>query len=307
MVEHEPPPDEEDGPEPEEGDQPPAHPGRPDEDIKDPFKRETIRYASEHRVLGVRLDGPKVGRDSMDVFLLGEFLSQLDRVVRGLAAAVRNIPLESTGRIPTPPDAAPWHTRGVVFGNSAILEFELGEGEAMRISDEGGGVSSPTTEAVGLLDLLIRSDASEAVETTRDLDDRIGRDFTRLLGLLADNDLESRWEPLQRESVLVPPSRADRVRAVLRSEAEPHSIDIDVTGFLFQLNAKKHDFKIEPDEGQEITGSYDDSLVDQLRSAWRHRVRAAVTRTERRFVYASRPHRVDHELKGILAVLEPVD
>src|SRR3954469_10422894 len=77
------------------------------EEIEDPFKEETITYSTEDQILGVRLDGPKVGKRSVDVFLLAEFLAQLDRVVRGLSASARGIPLEGSGRIPSPPDAAP--------------------------------------------------------------------------------------------------------------------------------------------------------------------------------------------------------
>lgn len=301
MAEREPP--DEDELQPDEG-----SPAESDEDeIKDPFERETIRYSTNERVLAVTLDGgPKIGRRSIDVFLLSEFLGQIDRVVRGLSAWARGIPLESSGRIPTPDDAAPWRSRGVVFGNSATLDFVLGQPEAIRLADSGA-LSSPTLEAIAWLGHVMELDASAAVDELREVDDRIGRDFTRLIGLLADNELQSRWEPHNREPVNVPAERADRVRAVLRSESEPASHPVEITGFLYQLDAKKHDFKIQPEEGDPITGSYDDALVDELRDAWRHRVVAEVIRTERRYTYATHPHKVDHSLKRILERLELVD
>jgi hypothetical protein len=79
---------------------------------------------------------------------------------------------------------------------------------------------------------------------------------------------------------------------------------IEISGFLYQLDAKKHDFKLQPEDGEAVTGSYDDSLVDSLRGAWRHRVVAEVTRTERRYTYATHPHKVDHALNGIVDRLE---
>jgi hypothetical protein len=275
-------------------------------DIKDPLPREKIKYFAEERLLGVTLEGPKVGERTIDVFVLSEFLGQLDRVVRGLTAWARNIPLEPTGKIPTPPDAAPWRSRGVQFAHSATLEFVLGQPEALRLSDEGT-VSSPTIEAVERLGQLVELDALPAVDQLREMDDRIGRDFARLLALLADNDIESHWEPANRKPTTLLTERADRVRAILRSEAPPETAIVNVTGFLFQLDAKKNDFKIQPADADAITGSYDDALVDELRDAWRHRVLAEVTRTERRYTYATHPHKVDHSLNRILERHEPVD
>lgn len=279
----------------------------PEEPIEDPLKRdEDVKFFKEERLLGVTIDGPKVGQRSIDVFLLAEFLEQLDRVVRGLTAWARGIPLELSGQIPRPPDAAPWRTRGLAWGNSATVEFVLGQPEALRL-DETGALSSPTLDAIIQLGHVVRLDASEAIDTLKGIDDRVGRDYVRLVALLADNQLRSRWEPLDQEVVTVPAERADRVLAGLRSETEPESEPIEVTGFLFQLDAKKHDFKIQPDEGSPITGSYDDSLVGELRDSWRHRVVAEVTRTRRRFTYATHPHKTDYELERIVERLELVD
>lgn len=280
-------------------------PEEPEPEIEDPLESETIKYATEERLLAVTLDGgPKVSDRSMDVFLLAEFLRQLDRVVRGLAAWARDIPLELSGRIPKPEDAAPWRSRGVVFRNSAELEFVLGQPEALRISDEGE-TSSPTIEAIRNLSRLIRLDAAPVVEQLERVDDRIGRDFTRLMGLLADNELHSEWEPLDQGPVRLQRERADRVRAVLRSESAPVETTVTVIGALFQL--KRNTFTIEPDEAEPVTGSFDEGLVDELRGAWRHRVVAELKRIERRYSYATHPHKVDHELKRIAERLEPVD
>lgn len=306
MEEREPP--DEETPPPAEGDPGglPPDPSEEEDGVEDPFESEPIRYSTEERVLGVDLDGPKVGKSTIDVFVLSEFLGQLDRVVRGLTAWARGIPLEPSGRLPSVPDAAPWRSQGVAFEHSATLKFVLGEPEATRISDRGE-VSSPTIDAVGRLGHIIGLDASEAVEQLLEIDDRVGRDFTRLVALLADNELRSRWQALDRKPIAIPAERADRVRAVLRSEAEPVSSVVEINGFLFQLDAKKNDFRIQPAEGDAITGSYDDDLVDPLRDAWRRRVRAEVIRTERRYTFANNPHKVDHELKGIVERLEPVD
>ncbi len=275
-------------------------------EIEDPLKRDTVKYSKGERILGVVLDGgPKVGDRTIDVYLLARFLEQLDRVVRGLAAWTRGIPLETSGRIPRPRHAAPWRSRGVAFQHSATLEFDLGHPEVLTLSEEGFA-SSPTLDAVRQFGRLIELDAGPAVEELRGVDDRVGRDFSRLLGLLGDNELRSQWQPLDREPSTLPPDRADRVHAVLESETEPESLTVQVTGYLFQLNAKKNDFKLELEE-EEITGSYDDGLVDELRSAWRHRVVAEVVAVERRYTYATDPHRVDYSLTRIVDRLEPID
>jgi hypothetical protein len=309
-------PNAENGPPDEDPDQQPSPeepgpPGDPSSDppeITDPFERDTIKYAveDEERILGVVLDGPKVGKRSIDVFTLGEFLAQLDRVIRALTAAAEGLALAPTGKIPRPPEAAPWRTRALAFEHSATLEFVLGGGEVMRMS-HAGGPTSPTIEAVVALGRLVGLDVDQAVSELTAYDDRIGTDFSTLLGLLADNDLTSRWQPIRTQRVDVSVERADRVRTTLRTEVEPKTGLVTVTGFLFRLDAKRNDFKLEPDEGPAITGSYDDALIPDLRDSWSHRVVAELTSTEHRYPYASRPHKVVYALKRIVRKLGPVE
>lgn len=290
-------------------DAPPADPGPGhDEPIDDPFPRETIRYAAgEEPILGVTLDGPKVGKHSIDVFTFGEFLAQLDRVVRGLTATLEGITLAATGRIPRPPEAAPWRTVGLAFENSATIDFVLGEPEATRMS-EAGDVTSPTIEAVVALGRLVGLEPADAVEAMSVLDDRIGNDFADLLALLADNDLASRWRATRTPApIAVPTERADRVRNALRAELEPVTSVVTVSGFLFRLDAKSNDFKLQPEEGPAVTGSYDDSLVSELRDAWSHRVVAELSRTEQRYAYATEPFKVTHSLRRIVRKLGRVE
>lgn len=278
----------------------------PDEKIEDPLEGDTIKFSTDERILGVTLDGPKVGRKSIDVFTLGEFLAQLDRVVRALTAAKEGLTLAATGKIPRPPDAAPWRTRGVRFGNSATIDFVLGQPETTRMSQDGD-TTSPTIEAVVALGLLVGLEPAEAVAEVRDYDDRIGTDFSALLGLLADNDLASRWEVIRTDSVSIEADHADRVRNALRTEEIPATGITTVTGFLFRLDAKSNDFKLQPEEGPPITGAYDESLVSELRDAWSHRVVAELTSSEHRYAYASRPHKVDYALKRIVKTLGSVE
>lgn len=310
-----PPPDQ--PPEPDEGgEEVPPEPPEPDqapneEEIVDPFERDTIRYQfGNERILGVTLDGPKVGKRSIDVFTFGEFLAQLDRVVRGLTATLQGITLQPTGRIPRPPDAAPWRTVGLRFDDSGTIDFILGEPEKLQISlHSRGGITSPTIEAIATLGLLVSLDHPSAVETVRVYDDRVGKDFSQLLGHLADNDLTSVWRlrgiP---EPITISTERADRVRNALRAELEPVTSLITVSGFLFRLDAKRNDFKLQPDdEGPSITGSYDDTLVPELRDAWSHRVVAELTRTEHRYAYATTPFMVRHALRRIVRKLGRVE
>jgi hypothetical protein len=286
--------------------EPAPAPKPPDKEIEDPLERDQIKYASEERILGVTLDGPKVGSRSIDVFTLGEFLAQVDRVVRALTAAAEGISLGAAGRIPRPPDAAPWRTRGLVFESSATIDFVLGEPETMRISPEGE-VTSPTIEAVVALGRLVGFDAAEAVAEVREYEDRIGTDFAHLLSLIADNDLASRWEPIRTPPVDVASERADRVRNALRAELDPSTSVVTVTGFLFRLDAKRNDFRLQPEDGPAIVGTYDDALIPQMRDAWSHRVVAELTRTEHRYAYATRPHRIDHTVRRIVRKLGPVE
>lgn len=286
-------------------------PDAPDPDeIEDPFEREQIRYlkkVNERPILGVVLEGDKVGKHSVDVFTFGEFLAQLDRVVRGLTAGLEGIALEVKGRIPRPPDAAPWRMLALGFGRSVIVEFGLGSPEKMRI-DNAGYATSPTLSAVSALGELIALDREQAVERVRAFEDRIGIDYSRLVGLLADNALESTWRyPGAKGPVDVPWERADRVRNALRAEAEPVTSVEVVTGFLFRLDAKTNDFKLQPDdEGPAITGHYDDPLVPELRDSWSHRVVAEVIRTEHRYAFAHAPFRVTHSLRAIIRRMERV-
>jgi len=306
--EHEQPPADDPDPPPDEATPPPPDP-RPEEEIDDPFEREQIRYASgTDPILGVTLDGPKVGKRTIDVFTLGEFLAQLDRVVRGLTAALEGVSLSPTGRIPRPPDAAPWRTVGLAFGNSATIDFVLGEPEKFRLGPDGT-TTSPTMEAVTTLAEFVALDPVPAVETVRDFDDRVGNDFSQLLALLADNDLASRWRHSRATApITVASERADRVRNALRAELEPVTSIVNVSGFLFRLDAKANDFKLQPeDEGPAITGHYDDTLITELRDAWSHRVVAELYRTEHRYAYASAPFRVEHQLRRIVRKLGRVE
>lgn len=75
-------------------------------------------------------------------------------------------------------------------------------------------------------------------------------------------------------------------------------------GFLFRLDAKKNDFKLQPDEGPAITDHHDDPLIPELRDAWSHRVVAEVTRTEHRYAYAHEPFRRVHTLRRIVRKTE---
>ena len=278
-----------------------------EEEIEDPFSDERVKFMKDERLLGVTLEGSeKVGRRSIDVFMLSELLAQIDRVVRGLTAAVRGISLEPTGRIPRPPEAAPWRSRGVAFQHSATLWFVLGEPEVTRLSEEGQP-TSPMIEAVSTLGGLIPLDPDEAVEEVRRFDDRIGNDYSRLLEILAVNELQSRWQPLDRTPTEVPPDRAHRVRVALRSELEPVQSVVTIEGFLFRLDAIRNDFKLQPEEGPAVTGSYDDELIPQLRDAWSQLVVAEVTRIEHRYAYATEPHRVEHRLRRIVRALESLD
>jgi len=287
---------------------PPDAPTPDADDIEDPFERESIRYFGEDSVLGVTLDGPKVGRRNIDVFTFGEFLAQLDRVVRGLTASLQGITLAAAGRIPRPPDAAPWRMGGLAFTHSATIDFELGEPEATRISDTGE-VTSPTLEAIAELIELIALDADSAVEVVQRHDDRIGTDFSHLLAILADNGLVSRWRGFRAAGpVEVSSAKADNVRNALRAELPPVTSLVTVSGFLFRLDAKKNDFKIQPeDEGPAITGSYDDTLTAELRDAWSHRVVAELLRTEHRYAYATAPFRVEHALRRVVRTLGKVE
>jgi hypothetical protein len=301
------PPDEEPA-EPDTG-QPPADDPPSEEEIKDPFEREQIRYTTgAEPILGVTLDGPKVGKRSIDVFTFGEFLAQLDRVVRGLTATLEGVSLSATGRIPRPPDAAPWRTVGLVFGDSATIDFVLGEPEKLKLSPDGA-VTSPTIEAVTTLTKFVALDAAPAVEVVRDFDDRVGNDFSHLLALLADNALASRWRhPGAIAPIEVPAERADRLRNALRAEVEPVTSIVTVSGFLFRLDAIRNDFRLQPeDEGPPITGHYDDMLIPELRDAWSHRVVAELYRTEHRYAYATAPFRVEHQLRAILRKLGRVE
>lgn len=303
--EGEPPP-----PTPDEGgDDTPEEPPSEDKDVKDPFERERIHFAAgDEPILSVTLDGPKVGERSIDVFTFGEFLAQLDRVVRGLTAVLEGITLSPAGRIPRPPDAAPWRTVGLVFDHSATIIFVLGEPEVTKMTDQGG-VSSPTTEAVATVGRLVGLEADAAVGSVREFDDRVGNDFAQLLALLADNDLASRWRPEPApEPVNLSSGHADQIRNALRAEVEPVTSVVTVAGFLFRLDAKTNDFKLQPeDEGPAITGGYDDTLIAELRDAWSHRVVAELSRTEHRYAYATAPFRVDHSLKRIVRKLGPVE
>lgn len=291
---------------------PPAEPDLPNEDeIEDPFERDQIRYlkqAGERPILGVRLEGEKVGKRSVDVFTFGEFLAQLDRVVRGLTAGLEGISLVLKGRIPRPPDAAPWRMLALGFGRSVIVEFGLGEPERLRISDTGG-VTSPTLSAVSALGQLIALRPDDAVESVHQFDDRIGNDFANLLAILADNAIESQWRTAGApDRVQVPWESADRVRNALRAEITPVTSVERVTGFLFRLDAKTNDFKLQPDDdSQAITGHYDDTLIPQLRDAWSHRVVAELIRTEHRYAYAHVPFRTEHMLQQIVRVMERIE
>jgi hypothetical protein len=300
-------------PEPDDGDAQPADEPipapEPEPEIADPFERDTIRYQSgSDLILGVTLGGPKVGKHSIDVFTFGEFLAQLDRVVRGLTAGLEGLTLATTGRIPMPADAAPWRMANLAFVRSATVEFVLGEPEKLRLK-ESGEMGSPTLQAVNKLAALVRLEPGEAVEQVRDLDDRIGTDFAQLLALLADNGLTSIWgEPQQVEPAAVAPEHADKVRNALRAELEPVTSTLTVTGFLFRLDAKANDFKLQPDdETRAITGHYDDSLVSELRDAWSHRVVAELARMEQRYAYAAAPFRVEHSLRRIVRKLGRAD
>lgn len=192
----------------------------------------------------------------------------------------------------------------LAFVRSATVEFVLGEPEKLRI-DESGTTGSPTMAAVGKLSDLVRLEPEEAVAQLRELDDRIGTDFTQLLALLADNDLTSIWLAANREEpTTVKPDQADHVRNALRTELEPVSSLLTVTGFLFRLDAKANDFKLQPDdESRAITGHYDDTLIGELRDAWSHRVVAELVRTEQRYAYATTPFKVEHSLRRIIRKL----
>jgi hypothetical protein len=299
-------PPEDQGSEPEEGAGVPGE--ESGEEIESPFETETIRYSTgdEDRVLGVTLDGPKVGERSIDVFTLGGFLAQVDRVVRGLTAAARNLHIPARGAIPRPEDAAPWRTRALLFPSSARVEFVLGEGEAYRLGDDHA-ITSPTIEAIEELAKLFELDPESAIEELLGYDDRIGNDFSDLLELLAENQLRSVWEPPRRPAQEVPPDSARDRHTILKRETEPVRGVVAVTGFLFQLNAKKNFFQIEPAEGPIVRGTYTEDQVDELRDAWRRRVVAEVTRIEHRYPYAERPYNVEHELRRIVSKLESVD
>lgn len=294
-------PDEPATPEPLEG------PDGDEEEIDDDLDEETIKYYEGETILGVTLDGPKVGHRSIDVFTFGEFLAQLDRVVRALTAAAEGIALASTGKIPRPPDAAPWRASRLRYQDSATIEFVLGQPEVMTMANDGS-VTSPTIEAVVRLAELVGLGPEEAVVAVSAEDDRIGTDFSALLGLLADNNLTSKWITVRdSEQTIVEDVQADRVRAALRQETEPLISVVNVTGFLFRLDARRNDFKIQPEEGPAVTGSYSDELIGELRDSWSHRVVAELTRTEHRYAYASTPHRIDHSLKRIVTKLAPAD
>lgn len=309
-TDEDPKPPEEPSGEPDEGDLPePSEPPDDEEAIEDPFDRDSIRYLQpDECILGVTLDGPKVGHRSIDVFTFGDFLAQLDRVVRGLTATLEGITLLAAGRIPRPPDAAPWRTLGLTFGESATISFVLGEPESLKMGD-GGEMTSPTIKAVSTLGQLVGLEPEAAVESVRDFDDRVGNDFSVMLGLLADNDLASRWRAMSAPApVELSTVRADRVRNALRAELEPISSIVTVSGFLFRLDAKRNDFKLQPeDEGPPVTGSYDDTLITQLRDAWSHRVVAELTRTEHRYAYATAPFKVQHSLRRIIKTLGRVE
>lgn len=303
------PPEPDDGDGDGDGDPTPAPEPEPEPEITDPFERDTIRYQSgSDLILGVTLGGPKVGKHSIDVFTFGEFLAQLDRVVRGLTAGLEGLTLATTGRMPMPADAAPWRMANLTFVRSVTVEFVLGEPEKLRLK-ESGEMGSPTLQAVSKLAALVRLAPGEAVEQVRDLDDRIGTDFAQLLALLADNGLTSSWEePQQPESATVAPEQADKVRNALRRELEPVTSSLTVTGFLFQLDAKANDFKLQPDDGTgAIRGHYDDSLVSELRDSWSHRVVAELARTEQRYAYAAAPFRIEHSLRRIVRKLGRAD
>jgi antirestriction protein ArdC len=62
-----------------------------------------------------------------------------------------------------------------------------------------------------------------------------------------------------------------------------------------------------PKEGAPITGSYDDTLIAELRDAWSHRVVAELSRTEHRYAYAREPFRVEHSLRRIVRKLGSVE
>jgi hypothetical protein len=98
------------------------------------------------------------------------------------------------------------------------------------------------------------------------------------------------------------------VRNALRAEIAPVTSIEKVTGFLFRLDAKTNDFKLQPDdESQAVTGHYDDPLIPQLRDAWSHRVVAEVIRTEHRYAYAHAPFRTEHTLQRIVRVMERIE
>lgn len=261
-------------------------------------------FFSNGGVLAVKLEGPSVGEARIDTYTLGQIYTQLDRVQRGLQAEQAGIALATRGRIPLAEGAAAWRAKAPV-GGSFVLLFELGEPESLSMT-EAGSLDSPTIASIRRLLGLLELDPPLLVEELTGMADRLGRDLSALVKVLADENLRSTWRSREdRDPVLMSAKQSRERHEAIETEVLSQPVIESVRGLLFRVDTKAGKIKLDPDDGGDpVTAEFDLEQLEDLRAGLRRRVHVELTLREFRYAYSREPFKRDRQLLRVVEILE---
>jgi hypothetical protein len=269
---------------------------------------DNIWWMQPDDVMAVQLGGPAVGTSTLAMDIAVPVLFKLHQLVAVLAAKITGHEAGTRGPAPEVPEAGLLSLVALQPGGSVVLRFGLAPGEMFHMTPEGE--TSPTQEVVRIIAGFIEASAQLDAETLfglgHDLGPRVANNFYGLVQVLADSDVDTRWEtdpieiPLELSAV-----KLKQVEALLETRAEPVIELRRYRGWLFQADGKGHRFNFERDDhpGERLPGTFPPALREKVREAWDQLVEIEAIVTETWVRRSPEPTRIELDLRDVIAVL----
>jgi hypothetical protein len=229
----------------------------------------------------VTLRGGSVGTESGDAHFIGDAIRILASALR---AAAQVYPEGAVAR-PNP------LLRGLAFGQSVTLEFEIGEAEEVQLGLDGVR-HSPTLDAARTMGEVLAAEPSELADRAARLGPNATAAYKGFLNVLAKVSVTLEWQvPDRQEAVVITSDHARRDAAILSREGERVTARHVLPGTLTMADSELNQFKLTLPADVErppllkgkhrVSGTYAEELEQKLKdeNLWDSEVMATIDMT----------------------------
>jgi hypothetical protein len=281
------------------------------------------------QLLAFRFSGGGITRRGVSLRLAGELFQDLYRYFTSAQPIARGLQVALQGSPPRIDGISPPVLQGAATGHSITVVLALAGVEArkLRTTDDARDAAIshkvapfptettpptelvyefPTLAAASWLTTLLSEEPDRAAVDVKNLGRRTTRDFLKLAERIGANELETAVRSRDR-AVAVPSGRMLATAHTLRETEEQQISHFEISGALYQADARNDRFRLITEDGTVYSGTYVSGMTSLIRDAWAKLVRAKLVRIDYQWVGADEPHRTIFELESIEKVLGDAD